>query len=162
MQQHLPGVQHKSQLFRPRAQLRELLGLTPSVMLGWGALRAHLGPQRLVPPVNVDQRQHRKQAVGVLGQAPVAHLGKDGFAQIVALQQMAKVQECGGQRTRGSAVARFGVVGLDQFYERGPGHQALHTGKKGRFAGGLAKGLKARCGQCGLLYRLHCVALKIN
>ena len=44
--------------------------------MGPDALRAHLGPQRLVPPVNVDQRQHRKQAVGVLGQAPVAHLGK--------------------------------------------------------------------------------------
>ena len=339
----------------------------PSLMPGLGALRAHLGPQRLVPPVNVDQRQHRKQAVGVLCQAPIAHLGKapnllerekrvlhlgarlalggvdlfvplaqrrvavgafvgevpgfgrmrfenvllarigtvtvqtrllavqqmaqllaivyvgpshagavdqgagavhadvglhtevplaalfslvhlrisrfvlvlggagrgndggvhdgapaqaqaiglqqlaylgeDGFAQIVALQQVAKVQQCGGvghalmaqvnaaegakavgvvqrvfaghvrqvkpvgntvhaqhggQRTRGSAVARFGVVGLDQLYERAPRYQALHAGKKGRFAGGLAKGFKARCGQCGLSHRLHGVALKIN
>jgi hypothetical protein len=28
------------------------------------------------PPVNIDQSQHRKRAVSVLGQSPIAHLGK--------------------------------------------------------------------------------------
>ena len=142
-----------------------------------------------------------------IGQQQLAYLGKDGFAQIVGLQQVAKVQQCGGvghalaaqvnaakcakavgvvqrvfaghvrqvkpvgntvhaqhggQRTRGSAVARFGVVGLDQPHQRCPGHQSFHTCKKGRFAGGLAKGLKARCCHCRLLHRLHRVALKVN
>jgi len=40
------------------------------------ALWAHLCRQRLVPTFNVDQRQHRKRTVGVLGQSPVTHLGK--------------------------------------------------------------------------------------
>jgi hypothetical protein len=39
-------------------------------------LWAHLGQQRLVPSVDIDQCQHRKRAVSVLCQAPVAHFGK--------------------------------------------------------------------------------------
>ena len=43
------------------------------------ALWAHLFPdsiQRLAPLFNVDQRQHRKRAVRILGQSPVTYLGK--------------------------------------------------------------------------------------
>lgn len=41
-----------------------------------GALWAHLCHQRLAPSVDVDQSQHRKHPVGVLGKAPITHLGK--------------------------------------------------------------------------------------
>ena len=43
------------------------------------ALRAHLSSdstQRLAPLVNIDQRQHRKRAVSILGQPLITHLGK--------------------------------------------------------------------------------------
>ena len=41
-----------------------------------GALWAHLCRERLTPFVDVDQCQHGKHPIGVLGKSAVAHLGK--------------------------------------------------------------------------------------
>jgi hypothetical protein len=44
--------------------------------MAMGVLQTHLCQQRPAPLVDIDQSQHRKYTVGVLGQATIAHLGK--------------------------------------------------------------------------------------
>ena len=51
---------------------------------------------------------------------------------------------------------------LDQFHEGNPRHQAVHASQKGRFAGGLAEGFKARAGHRGLHHRLHGYRVLLN
>jgi hypothetical protein len=41
-----------------------------------GAFQAHLCIERFAPFVDIDQSEHRKHTVGVLGQTSVAHFGK--------------------------------------------------------------------------------------